>query len=114
MARVLKAGGEMVLTDVILNKPIPEQVRAAYRRIGLDYLCDATADDFRSWMEQAGLTDVCVLDFTSRARKVWEQRRATDSLLDHRSGYAYLLDDIEYGLGEAVFYIYVRGSKSAG
>ena len=111
MARVLKAGGNMVLTDVILSKPIPESVRAAYRTIGLDYLCDATVDDFRSWMEEAGLTDVCVLDFTTRVRKVWEQRRATDSLPDHRSGYAYLLDDTEYGLGEAAFYIYVRGNK---
>ena len=114
MARVLKPGGKMVLTDVIATKPLPQGVRDALQGVGLDYLCDATPDDFKSWMVEAGLTGVGVLDFTPVVRKVWEQRQAKASSPQHRSGHAFLLDDLESGLGKAVFYIYVRGKKTAG
>jgi SAM-dependent methyltransferase len=112
MARVLRPGGKMVLTDVILTKPIPQELRAELLAIGLDYLCNATQDDFRRWMEAAGLKDVKVLDFTTVVRKVWEQRRDRDTTPERRRGYSLLLEDPEFRLGEAIFYIYVRGEKS--
>ncbi len=111
MARVLKSGGVMVLTDVIVTKPIPQDVRAEFQAIGLDYLCEGTQDDFRRWMGEAGLTDVEVLDLTPIVRQVWEQRRKSTSIAKGHKGFAYLLDDPNFGLGEAIFYIYVRGKK---
>jgi len=111
MARVLKSGGMMVLTDVIVTKPIPEDVRADFQAIGLDYLCECTQDDFRRWMEEAGLIDVEIVDLTSIVRRVWEQRRKTIPMAEERKGYVYLLEDQNFGLGEAIFYIYVRGKK---
>jgi hypothetical protein len=79
--------------------------------IGLDYLCEATQDDFRSWMTAAGLVNVEVLDLTSTVRGVWEYRRSVDLAATHQSGYSYLLDNQKYSLGKALFYIYVRGDK---
>ena len=111
IARVLKSDGMMVLTDVIVTKPIPEGVRADFQAIGLDYLCEGTQDDFRRWMEEAGLIDTEIVDLTSIVRRVWEQRRETIPMAEERKGYAYLLEDPNFGLGEAIFYIYVRGKK---
>lgn len=112
MARVLKPGGVMVLTDVIVTKPIPDEPREKLRLIGLDYLCEATQDDFRRWMEEARLVDVEVLDFTSLVERVWRARRDRDPVLEHQEGYALLLEDPRLRLGEAIFYIYVRGGKA--
>ena len=112
MARVLKTGGKMVLTDVIVIKPVPQPIRHELQAIGLDYLCDGTQDDFRNWMADAGLTNVEIIDFTSAVRKVWEQKREVDKLPEHQKGYSYLLEDPEFRLGEAIFYIYVRGEKA--
>jgi ubiquinone/menaquinone biosynthesis C-methylase UbiE len=53
MARVLKPGGVMVLTDVIATKPLEEETKELFRSVGLSYLCEATQDDFRGWMESA-------------------------------------------------------------
>jgi SAM-dependent methyltransferase len=110
MARVLKSGGMMVLTDVIVTKSIPEDMRADFQAIGLDYLCEGTQDDFRRWMEEAGLISVEIVDLTSTVRRVWEQRRKTVPVEEHK-GYIHLLEDPNFGLGEAIFYIYVRGKK---
>ena len=112
MARVLKTGGKMVLTDVIVIKPVPQPIRHELQAIGLDYLCDGTQDDFRNWMADAGLTNVEIIDFTSAVRKVWEQKREVDKLPEHQKGYSYLLEDPEFRLGEAIFFIYVRGEKA--
>lgn len=109
MARVLKPGGTMVLTDVITTRPIPQDVRAALRAIGLDYLCEGTQDDFRRWMTEAGLINIEVLDLTPIVRRVWERRRQNMSMM--HNGFAYLLDDPNSRLGEAIFYIYARGEK---
>lgn len=113
MARVLKPGGKMVLTDVIVTKPAPQELRTELQAIGLNYLCDATQDDFRDWMKKAGLTDVEVVDFTAVVRKVWEQRQDCDASPEQRRGYSLLLEDPEFRLGEAIFYIYVRGKKKS-
>lgn len=111
MARVLKPGGKMVITDVIITKPIPPSVRDALTAIGLDYLCDATRDDFRKWMGAAGLVDVEITDFTPLLTGVWQAKRDADQHAEHRNGYLHLLQDPEFRLGEAIFYIYVRGNK---
>jgi SAM-dependent methyltransferase len=111
MARVLKSGGMMVLTDVIVTNPIPEDMRADFQAIGLDYLCEGTQDDFRRWMEETGLISVEIVDLTSTVRRVWELRRRTIPMAEEHKGYVYLLDDPNFGLGEAIFYIYVCGKK---
>ncbi len=111
MARVLKPGGRMLITDVIVTKPIRPDLRAELEAIGLDYLCEGTQDDFRTWMGAAGLVGIDVVDVTPAVRTVWERRRTGDPLPEHRRGYAALLDDASFRLGEAIFYIYVRGAK---
>ncbi len=111
MARVLTPGGKMVLTDVIVTRPVPSQVRQELTLIGLDYLCESTPDDFRSGMADAGLVNIQVSDLTSTVRQVWESRRETDQSISHQRGYSYLLDDGNFSLGEAIFYMYVRGEK---
>jgi len=52
-----------------------------------------------------------IVDLTSIVRRVWEQRRQTIPPLEERKGYNYLLDDPNFELGEAIFYIDVRGKK---
>lgn len=111
MTRVLKPGGRMILTDVIVTRPLAQDVREALEQIGLDYLCAATMNEFRSWMTDAGLVNVKVSDMTATVRTVWESRRATDRVEAHQQGYIYLLDDPRYCLGRAIFYIYVHGDK---
>ena len=111
MARVLKPGGKIILTDVIVTKAIPEQTRQELAGIGLDYLCEGTHGDFRRWMTEAGLINVEVRDLTSIVRKVWEDRYASDFSASHQTGYSYLLDDPRVGLGKTIFYIYVCGEK---
>jgi arsenite methyltransferase len=111
MARVLAPGGRLILTDVVVIKPLPAQVRDELEIIGLDYLCEASIDDFRAWMTAAGLTNIEVLDLTSTIRSVWEYRRSNDRASSHQLGYSYLLDDANYRLGDSIFYIYARGDK---
>lgn len=111
MARVVKPGGKILLTDVIVTRPIPQELRAELQAVGLDYLCEGTQDDFRRWMKEAGLTDVEVIDFTDLLRRVWEKRRERDESTERRRGYSLLLGESGFRLGEAIFYIYVRGKK---
>ena len=111
MARVLTPGGRMILTDLIVTEPLLPQIRNEIAAIGMDYLCEATQDDFRCWMTAAGLINVEVLDLTSTVRAVWEYRRSVDLAASHQFGYSYLLEDQQYRLGKALFYTYVRGDK---
>lgn len=111
MARVLAPGGKMILTDVLVSRSLPQDVRDEFQAIGLDYLCEGTREDFKSWMTGAGLINVEALDLTPTVRKVWEYRRAADRTTAHQPGYSYLLDNHHFGLGEAIFYIYARGEK---
>ncbi len=111
MARVLKPGAPMLITDVIMPGPLPEGARTALQAIGLDYLCEATPADFCAWMDSAGLVEVGVEDLTFLVRPVWEQRRRLDPDPSHREGYALLLERPGIQLGEGIFYIYVRGRK---
>lgn len=112
MARVLKPGGKIVLTDVIVTRPVSRDLRTQLQNIGLDYLCEATKDDFRNWMGDAGLARVEVIDFTPVVKRVWEQRQESAQSPEQRRTYRLLLDDPEFRLGKAIFYIYVRGEKT--
>lgn len=111
MARVLKPGGKMILTDVVLTTPIPEHVRQALAAIGLDYLCDGNTNDFHRWMVDAGLVNINVQDLTPLLKSVWEDKQATDLAASHEKGYSYLLDNPQTGLGTEIFYLYVYGEK---
>jgi hypothetical protein len=111
MNRVLAPGGRMILTDVILTRPMAQLAREELAIIGLDYLCEGTQDDFRAWMAEAGLINIEISDLTSILRPVWEERREADRAISHQQGYAYLLDGHNTSLGEAIIYIYVRGEK---
>jgi arsenite methyltransferase len=110
MARVLRQGGVIALTDIIATKPVPNALRQELNAIGLDYLCEATMNDFRGWMTRAGLEEVEVFDDTPQIRKVWEDRRAA-SLSMQETGYRVLLDNPEFRLGRTLFYIYAKGRK---
>ncbi len=79
--------------------------------IGLDYIWDATLEDFRSWMVEAGLINIEVHDLTSTVKMVWEDRSEFDLAISHQAGYAYLLDNPQAGLGKSIFYIYASGEK---
>lgn len=111
MARVLVPGGRMILTDVVATVSQPAHIREELAIIGLDYLCDANFDDFRTWMTDAGLINVDVLDLTQTVRGVWEYRHTTDLSTAHHQGYSYLLNSQKYGLGSGLFYVYMRGDK---
>jgi len=113
MARVLKPVGKMILTDVIVTKPLSEEKRVAFQAIGLDYLCEGTQDEFRNWMKDANLINVEILDFTPLVRQVWKQRQDRAVTSRQQKAYSILLEDPEFGLGNAVFYIYVRGEKKS-
>ena len=111
MGRVLHPGGRLILTDVIVTQPLPAEVKEELEIIGLDYLCEATMDEFRAWMDDAGLINVDVQDMTPTLQAVWEDRQEADRVASHRLGYSYLLDHPQYGLGKSIFYIYARGEK---
>lgn len=111
MARVLKPRGRIILTDVIVTERLSEENLAAFQTIGLDYLCEGTQDEFRNWMKDACLINVEILDFTPLVRRAWKQRQDRAVASKQQKAYSILLEDPEFGLGKAVFYIYVRGKK---
>lgn len=111
MARVLKPGGVMVLTDVIVTKPLEEEAEHSLKSIGLDYLCEANQDDFYRWMQGAGLVEIEIDDLTPLLREIWEGRRGRDPAAKRRAAYSLLLEDPQLRLGAGIFYIYVRGRK---
>jgi ubiquinone/menaquinone biosynthesis C-methylase UbiE len=112
MARVLKPGGKMILTDVIATRPLPGHVRQDLAGIGVDYICDGTTGDIRNKMADAGLVNIELRDLTSTVKMVWEDRFDSDSAISHQAGYSYLLDDPRAGLGKTIFYIYISGEKT--
>ena len=73
--------------------------------IGLSYICESTVDDYRGWMQDAGLTDVDVQDLIPVVNRVWEQRRRQDPEPAHRIGYSLLLEDSPARLGDGLYYI---------
>lgn len=108
MARVLRPGGVMSITDVVAPTEPPEGVRQALVEVGLEYLCVATPEDFGGWMEEAGMRDVVVEDLTSLVARVWERKLADRT---STAGTEHLLGSGAWRLGEGVRYIKVRGTK---
>ena len=111
MARVLRPGGTLVLTDVIAQGAFPDEVKRALAEVGLTYWCEASPDDFRGWMEEAGFSEIAVEDLTPLVRRAWAWRRAHDPEAAAKPGYRYLLEDERFALGRGLFYILVRGRK---
>lgn len=111
MARVLRPGGALIVTDVVTIKPIPEEARNQLRSIGLDYVCEATPEDFLLWMRAAGLVNVTLCDFTALVTSIWRRRKDSDPDVSHEEAYTILLEKSGFRLGETLFYIYVRGNK---
>ncbi len=108
MARVLRHGGVMALTDVIVPEEPPEQVRAALAAVGLTYLCVATPGDFVGWMEGAGLVDIGMRHLTPLVRAVWERRLHG---LHPAQAAELLLGEGRWALGKGVQYVGVSGRK---
>lgn len=111
MARVIKPGGTMIVTDVIVTEPLSETAQSELAAVGLDYLCKATAADFRRWMTAAGLEDVEVRDVTPAAVAAWQVRRRRGPHAREALGYLRLLDGPRPALGRAILYICARGRK---
>ncbi len=111
MARLLAPGGKMILTDVLASRPLSPGMQKELEIIGLDNLRQGTPADYRKWMLSAGLVNVDEQDLNPILRAVWEDRRENDPSPSHQPGYDDLLDDQQFGLGEAVFYVYARGEK---
>ena len=110
MARVIKRGGKMLITDVIISI-LDRDIEEELKKIGLSYICEATKKDFKSWMEDAGLINIKISDFSTLFRKIWENRREKDNLTEHKNAYSILLDDSKFQLGRGIFYICIKGEK---
>jgi hypothetical protein len=99
---------------VLVTRSLPPPIRQQFAAIGLDYLCEGTIKDFQHWMSAAGLVNIQVQDLTPTFRKVWEDRWAADFSDTHEAGYTHLLEDRQFGLGRAIYYIYVHGEVPPG
>ncbi|MFX1319879.1 MAG: methyltransferase domain-containing protein [Promethearchaeota archaeon] len=110
MARVVKPGGTILLTDVLRTHPMSKKETQALKHIDIHYLCDATFSDFQTWMTAAGLTNITIRDFTPLLQTIWSQRAAKNTDKTHRVGYNLLLHDNKLKLGEGIFYIYAKGN----
>ncbi|MFX1283242.1 MAG: class I SAM-dependent methyltransferase [Promethearchaeota archaeon] len=111
MVRILKPGGSIIITDVILTQPMPKELRKKLRAIGLDYLCEATQEDFKDWMLDAGLTEIKIVDFTPLVKSIWEKRRDQEISPEKNESYLLLLEDPVFKLGKSIFYTYVQARK---
>ena len=112
MTRVLAPGGKLLLTDVIATQPLPPEVRQELSLIGLDFLREATHNDLRRWMVDAGLVNVELFDQTPTVRIVWESRREMDLSVSHEQGYAYLLDDQKFRFRESFILCLCAGGEA--
>ncbi len=110
MARVLKKGGKMLITDIIISMS-DKNIEGELRKIGFTYICEATREDFKNWMEEAGLSNIKISDFSPLFRKIWEKRRDKNNSSKHKKAYSILLNDKNFRLGRSIFYIYIRGEK---
>jgi ubiquinone/menaquinone biosynthesis C-methylase UbiE len=111
MARVLRPGGRLILTDVLLAMPIPHLLRNELHAIGMNYLCETSPEQMRDWIEAAGLIQTNEYDFTNLLQRIWRARRAADIYLRGSIGYSLLLDNPAYCLGCAIHYLYMSASK---
>lgn len=106
MARVLKPGGKIVQTEVIVTKEIDERIKNDLSEIGIKYICESSKDDFRKWMGKAGLENIEVEDISETVKPIWEKRYD-----EKKRGYQILLDHPELKIGEGIFYLFMKGEK---
>jgi SAM-dependent methyltransferase len=62
IARVLKPGGRLAVSDIALKRPLPEEIA---RDVAAYVGCIAgaiTIDDYRRWLAEAGFSEVAVVD----------------------------------------------------
>jgi ubiquinone/menaquinone biosynthesis C-methylase UbiE len=111
MVRCLKPGGRMIITDVLVCVQFDERTREELAMVGLDYLRNVTLDEYKAWLQGAGLINVKVDNVTETLRPVWEARQEADHSTSHVRGYELLLDDPITRLGKGIFYIYAMGNK---
>ena len=111
MARVLRPGGRMSLTDVIAPRPLPHGAREALRGIGLSYVIEASPTDLTTWMGKAGMTDVGVEDLTGLVRPIWEARHRAATGAGQAGVLDLLLGGVKPLLGDGLLYVLVSGRK---
>lgn len=107
MARILKPGGSIHLTEVITPHDISEDRKQALNEIGLDYICQARREDFEGWMKDAGFNQIDTEDLTPILKKAWVTRK--DRAERDRRGWKLLLEESPLKLGEGIHYIYIKG-----
>ncbi len=110
MARVLRPGGVMVVTDILGPATMSHGVRDVLAAIGVGYWCDSDENDFRSWMLEAGLVDTGVVDLTWVVRRVWQERAALQgSYLG--GGFEVFLGSGPFSLGRGFRYVLASGHR---
>ncbi|NPV87971.1 methyltransferase domain-containing protein [Coprothermobacteraceae bacterium] len=109
MARVLRRGGRLILTDVIAEG-LDESDKTALRSIGLEYVCDATVEDFKQWLGRAGFVNVNVEDLSFLVRPIWASRAAKDLVSQNLHAYRLVLG-AACSHPSKIIYIYIRCDK---
>ncbi|HTH16062.1 MAG TPA: arsenite methyltransferase [Magnetospirillum sp.] len=58
--RVLKSGGRVAVSDVVMLKPLPPELAARKELYSGCASGAATVEDLRTWLAEAGFTDICI------------------------------------------------------
>jgi hypothetical protein len=74
MARVLKKGGKILITDFITTHS-DESILEELKKIDVLYICKATIDDFEKWMKEAGLINIKIKDLSKLFAKIWRKSK---------------------------------------
>lgn len=69
MARVLKKGGNILITDLVITQP-DKNILEELKKIGVLYICKATIYDLKKWMKEAGLINIKIKDLSKLFAKV--------------------------------------------
>lgn len=110
--KLLRLGGELLTTDVLMTRSVPGNVRKSLARIGFTYTRKSKSHHLVEEMVESGFSCFRAEDITDLVRNWWEQKRQVCSSPLEESSYAYLLDDDRYSLGKALFYFYVHSEKT--
>ncbi|MDP1832157.1 MAG: arsenite methyltransferase [Geothrix sp.] len=83
IARVLKPGGRVSISDMVLLKPLPEALRQSVEALVGCIAGAALVDDLRDMVQASGLVD---LTLTSKGEAVEAMLLADDPMTDHLLG----------------------------